>query len=82
MYKCDRARMILGVRSPSRPARQLHKGNRIPCIKWHDSLFPGLGGSWPSSKVYEVNDLYGKRRGIRGLEERMHLLTKGSCVTF
>ncbi|MGH0124397.1 UNVERIFIED_CONTAM: hypothetical protein FKN15_073222 [Acipenser sinensis] len=46
--------MILGVSSPSRPARMLCKGNRVPWTKWHESLFPGLGGSWPSRKGAEL----------------------------
>ncbi|MGH0184509.1 UNVERIFIED_CONTAM: hypothetical protein FKN15_014718 [Acipenser sinensis] len=51
---CDRDQMILGVRSPSRPARALFQGNRVLWTAWPDSSFPGLGGSQPSRKGAEL----------------------------
>ncbi|MGH0169590.1 UNVERIFIED_CONTAM: hypothetical protein FKN15_057114 [Acipenser sinensis] len=45
MLTCDRDRMSLSVRSPSRPVRARYTRNRVPLMKWHDNLFRRVDGS-------------------------------------
>ena len=42
---CDKDRMSLSVRSPSRPVRARYTRNRVPLMKWHDNLFRRVDGS-------------------------------------
>ncbi|MGH0169337.1 UNVERIFIED_CONTAM: hypothetical protein FKN15_067089 [Acipenser sinensis] len=54
MHMCDRDRMMLGARSPSRPVRARYNGNRVPLPKRHDNLFRRVGGHLGRGRGYGI----------------------------